>query len=160
MSMMRRYIGLSKIKATVDLVKNDLGDGGIEKLVIFAYHRNVIEALRRELSQFHPVVVYGGTPPEKRQKNIDKFQDGKRCRIFIGQIVAAGTGINLTVAHNAIFVEPDWVPSNNAQAAMRLHRYPQKKPVLIRFLMIQHSIDEEISRAYRKKAKMISQVFD
>ena len=159
MSTLRMFIGLAKVDGAVKLIKNDL-DGGVQKIVIFAYHRCVIKALEYYLKDYGVVTIWGGTSPKRKKKNEDRFTNKPKIRVFIGQTEAAGTNINLAAAHNVVFVEPDWVPGNNAQAAMRVHRHPQKKPVLVRFLALDKSIDEHICKTFRRKAASISAMFD
>jgi SWI/SNF-related matrix-associated actin-dependent regulator 1 of chromatin subfamily A len=158
-STLRRYTGLQKVQAVADLVSEELESGAYEKIVIFAIHQGVIEGLRRKLTKYGAVTLYGGTPPGKRQINIDRFQNTKRTRVFIGNIMAAGTAITLTSAHQVLFIEQDWVPGNNAQAAMRCHRIGQTKPVTVRFVGLANSIDEKIVYALRRKTKDLTTVF-
>jgi SWI/SNF-related matrix-associated actin-dependent regulator 1 of chromatin subfamily A len=159
-STLRRYNGLQKLAPVIELIKQELKSKAYDKLVIFAVHRDVIEGLRQGLMEFNPVTLYGGTPAEQRQRNIDRFQKVKKTKIFIGNIQAAGTAITLTAAHQVIFVEQDWVPANNAQAAMRCHRIGQTKPVFVRFIGIANSIDNQIASILRRKTKQLTELFD
>lgn len=159
-STLRRYTGIQKVQASADIVSQELLNNAYRKIVIFAVHRDVIEGLRAKLSKFKPVTLYGGTDPGTRQKNIDKFQNNPKCRVFIGNIQAAGTSITLTAAHHVLFVEQDWVPGNNAQAAMRCHRIGQVNPVFVRFVGLANSLDERISRVLKQKARQLSLLFD
>lgn len=159
-STLRRYTGLQKVQATAEMIAAELEAGAYEKVVIFAIHQGVIEGLRSRLSKFKPVTLYGGTKPEKRQRNVDKFQRSPKCRVFIGNIQAAGTAITLTAAHNVVFIESDWVPGNNAQAAMRCHRIGQTKPVTCRFVGLSGSIDEKISQVLKRKTRDLTKIFD
>lgn len=159
-STLRRYMGVQKAIPLADMVIRELDDGAYNKLVIFAMHRAVIEELRTKLKKFNPVTLYGGTPPNTRQANIDKFQKDKRCKVFIGQVQAAGTAINLTAAHHVLFAEYDWVPANNAQAAMRCHRIGQTQPVFVRFAVAAGVIDEVVLKVVRRKTKELASIFD
>jgi SWI/SNF-related matrix-associated actin-dependent regulator 1 of chromatin subfamily A len=159
-STLRRYTGLQKVEKTAELIAGELASGAMDKVVIFAIHRDVIEELRVRLSKFKPVTLYGGTDPERRQRNVDKFMKNPKCRVFIGNILAAGTAITLTSAHNVVFIEQDWVPGNNAQAAMRCHRIGQLKPVLVRFVGLADSIDERVAQVLKRKTREIAQIFD
>ena len=162
-STLRRYIGLQKTPAVIDIIKGELESNAYDKLVIFAIHRDVIESLRVGLSKFKPVTLYGGTPADKRQQNIDKFVKDKRCKVFIGNIQAAGTGIDKlqTVCHNAVFLETEWVPGLNAQAVMRLHRIgAMGMPVNVRIVSVADSLDEQIARVLRRKTKDLTEIFD
>lgn len=157
---LRRYTGLQKVEAVAELVASELRSGAYEKIVIFAIHQGVIELLRQKLRKFHPVTLYGATPPHKRQMNVDKFQLYKKYKVFIGNIHAAGTAITLTAANQVMFVELDFVPGNNNQAAMRCRRIGQKRPVFVRFTSVANSIDERITAILRRKSVEIAALID
>ena len=98
----------------------------------------------------------------KQIERIDKFRDIWKHRVFITQIQAGGTGIDglQTACNNVLFVESSWTPSDNAQAAMRVHRIGQKKPVLCRFVSLADSLDEAVQAVVRRKTEMVSQLLD
>lgn len=157
---LRRYVGLQKVKPVIDLVLEELNANAYEKIVIFALHRDVIEQLRVGLNKFGPVTLYGGTDPDQRQKNLDRFQNNPKCRVFIGNIQACGTAVNLTAANQVVFIEQDWVPGNNAQAAKRCHRIGQDKPVFVRIIGIDGSFDQHIATTVLRKMREITKIFD
>lgn len=157
---LRRYTGLQKVDGIADLVAQELENGDYAKIVIFAIHQGVIEGLRHKLRRFKPVTLYGQTPAAKRQINVDKFQKNPKCRIFIGNIQAAGTAITLTSAHNVLFAEQSWVPGENAQAAMRCHRIGQERPVFVRFAGLANSIDAKVASTLRRKTRELMHLFD
>jgi SWI/SNF-related matrix-associated actin-dependent regulator of chromatin subfamily A-like protein 1 len=159
-STLRRYSGLQKVEPVADLIKEELLNKSYKKIVVFAIHRDVIEGLRSRLKDFGAVTLYGGTPPEKRQKHIDSFQRDAETKVFIGQIQAAGTALTLTAASNVLFVEQDWVPGNNSQAAMRCHRIGQQLPVFVRVAGLATSIDERIAQVLRRKMVDHTAIFD
>lgn len=159
-STLRRYIGLAKLNKVLDIIEEELESKAIDKIVIFAMHQQVIELTRTRFRKFGAVTLYGGTPTAKRQQNIDSFQNNPRTRVFIGQVVAAGTGITLTSAHEVAFIEADWVPANNAQAAMRCHRVGQTKPVRVRFFTCAGSVDEDVMRVLVHKTREIAKIMD
>lgn len=155
----RKYVALAKVPAIVETVTGELQGGEMRKVVIFAYHKTVIDQLHIDLKEFHPVKLFGGTPADKRQRHIDMFNDpDSECRVFIGQILAAGTAINLTVANELIFVEQDYVPGNNAQAVMRCHRIGQERKVRVRIFSLANTIDEHIEELLAKKMKLITEI--
>ncbi len=160
MSTLRRYVGLQKVKACAELVRQELNDKAYEKIIIFAIHSEVIAGLMNALKEFAPVVLTGKTGLTARQMAIDDFQNKKDTRIFIGNIDAAGKAITLTAAHQVLFVEQDWVPGNNAQAADRAHRRGQLVPVTVRVASMADSIDEKVTKVLIKKTKELSQIFD
>lgn len=165
---LRRYVGIQKIQGTVDLAKEFLDNEhtGLNKrfrgrkLVLFAVHQEVIEGLRRGLLEYSPLTIYGGTPHEKRQSHLDKFQTDTKHRVFIGQIHACGIAINLTAANHIFMVESDWVPTTILQAIMRCRRIGQTETVHVKFLGVANSIDEHITRVLQLKTNEIAKVFD
>lgn len=159
--LMRQYCGLQLVEPVLDLVCKELERKAYEKIILFAVHRDVIENLRRDFVQrgVDCVTLYGATPPDQRQKNIQRFQTNKKCKVFIGNIQACCTTISLTAAHNILFVESDWVPGNNAQAIMRAHRIGQTLPVFVRFAAIKNSIHERIIHTLKRKTEELTLLF-
>lgn len=159
-STLRRYIGMQKVQAVADTIFDELENNAYEKIVIFALHRDVIEALKIKLEKFGIVTLYGGQDDEKKQKHMDRFQNNKKCRVIACNILAAGTAITLTAADQVAFIEEDWVPGNNAQAVMRVHRIGQTRNVLVRVFGLAESVDQKISNTLKRKMKELTQIFD
>lgn len=159
-STLRKYLGLQKVKVVADMVTEELTNKAYDKVVIFAVHRDVIEGLRQRLRKFGAVTCYGNTDPKSRQQHVDSFQNNPKCKVFIGNIQAAGTAITLTAANQIVFIEQDWVPGNNAQAAMRCHRIGQERPVFVRVCCVEDSLDEKIASILKRKTLDIIEIFD
>ena len=160
MASLRRLTALAKAKPVAAQLSAELKDHAYDKVVVFAYHRAALEALREELAEFNPAYVVGGMANQERQSEIDRFQTDPSCCVFIGQITSCSTAITLTAANQVVFVEMDWVPATNAQASKRCHRIGQSKPVIVRSFGLANSCDEIVARALAKKAQMISEVLD
>jgi SWI/SNF-related matrix-associated actin-dependent regulator of chromatin subfamily A-like protein 1 len=156
---LRRYLGMQKLPAVCDILAQELESEMLDKVVIFAVHQSVIEGAREKLRKFGAVTLYGNTPPLKRQENVDRFMTDSKCRVFIGNIQAAGVGITLTSAYNVAFIEADWVPANNAQAAMRCHRIGQTMPVRVRFFTCADTVDEQIQKTLLRKTRELAKIF-
>ncbi|CAB5144391.1 HepA Superfamily II DNA/RNA helicases, SNF2 family [uncultured Caudovirales phage] len=157
---LRRYIGLAKLPRVLEIIEQELIENPKLKIVLFAIHKDVIECSREKLRKYGAVTLYGNTPAEKRQTHIDRFQTDPKCRVFIGNIQAAGTGITLTASNEVAFIEADWVPANNAQAAMRCHRIGQTRPVRVRFFSCAGSVDEDVMKTLIHKTRELSKIFD
>lgn len=157
---LRRYTGIQKINEIVKMVSDELRSNCYQKIVIFAVHRDVIIGLYQGLRAFKPVTLFGGHPDHKKERAVYQFQNVPSKRVFIGNIQAAGTAITLTAAHQVLFVEQDWVPGNNAQAAMRCHRIGQKKMVTVRIVSLKDSVDQKVNAVLLKKTKELLELFD
>lgn len=156
---LRRWVGLQKVGSVVELIKSELENNAYDKIVLFAVHRDVIEELEIGLKKFGAAKIYGGTPPAKRDKLVQRFQNDPKCRVFIGQVQAAGTAITLTAAAEVAMVEADWTPGNNAQAVMRVHRIGQTRKVNCRFFQLP-GYDERIQRVLKQRTRTLTEVFD
>lgn len=156
---LRKYIGLSKVPGYLAKIRPELREHRYEKLLIGAWHSDVIEFLHRELREFNPVILYGGTPADKRQGRIDKFKSNKACRVMICQ-VKVGIGFNATAAYNVDVLEPSWVPAENKQLIDRCHRIGQDAPVTARFFGCGRSVDEDIAKALANKSRELAKVFE
>lgn len=162
MTTLRRATELAKTPDAIAIAKQELTDGSMEKVVIFASFLESIESLEEGLKDFNPVVVTGKVTGAKRQDFIDRFQDDDTCRVFIGQIEAASTAITLH-AHgkctDVIIVSASWTPATNAQAVARIHRKGQPNSVHARFLHLANSLDEKILGKLLSKSKQLCAVY-
>jgi SNF2 family DNA or RNA helicase len=159
MATVRRNLGLAKVPLVVDYVNNVL-EGNHRKMLIFAWHQEVIRQLQEQLAVFNPVTIYGGTPPTARSHAITSFQEHPEIRIFIGQIRACGTAITLTAAQDVVFAESDWTPENNFQAAKRAHRIGQTQSVLARHLSVSNTFEVNLHRNLARKEREIAAMIE
>lgn len=156
---LRRYLGLSKLPAYLDIVRPELAARKYDKIIIAAWHREVMEELHRKLRDFGAVMLFGGTPAEKRQRLLDKFKTNRVCRVLIVQVKVA-IGFNATSAYRVDILEPSWVPADNKQCIDRAHRIGQDHPVMARFIGCNRSVDADVTRALANKSREIAKVFD
>ena len=158
-SALRHETALAKVPLVVAEAKRMLDSSAEAKLVLWAHHRDVVEAIMAELTEYSPVSIIGGDAADKRQQAIDDFQT-RNARVFVGSIQAAGVGITLTAASIAIFAELDWVPGNITQCEDRCHRIGQKDMVHCLHLVVDGSIDAMLAKTLVEKQKVIAQALD
>lgn len=163
MSRLLRLTGESKVRAAAEF----LGDLLIAapKIVVFARHREVMKSLRDQLELYgHGVVSYhGGMSDNQKREAVQRFADNPSARVFIGQIQAAGTGINglQGVCSHAVFAELSWVPGETGQAVDRLHRIGQKSDcVNIYFLHVPGTLESAVLGAHDSKTKVIDKLME
>lgn len=154
----RHETALAKVPKVVEYVTDVLESE--PKVVVFAHHRDVIELLRAGLAGYGAVTLTGDTPMADRKAAVEKFQTDAKTRVFIGNIMAAGTGITLTAASHVIFAELDWVPGNMSQAEDRCHRIGQRDHVLVQHLVLERSLDSYIAKTLVKKQAILDQAID
>jgi SNF2 family DNA or RNA helicase len=155
----RRAVGVVKADAVARWVKDQL-ESGLGKVVLFAHHREVIEIMAVALKAYAPAVLTGSSSPKEREAAVDRFQRNRFCKVFVGQLQAAGTGITLNAASDVVLVEQSWVPGDNEQAIMRIHRIGQRSACIARIAHVPNSIDEDIARACSRKLADIDKLFN
>lgn len=130
------------------------------KILVFAHHREVVKILAKELADYNPVTITGDTSMTARQAAVDTLQTDPNCRVFIGNMQAAGVGLTLTASSHVIFAELDWVPAVVSQAEDRAHRIGQVNSVLIEHLVFDGSLDARMAKVIVRKQAVIDQALD
>lgn len=120
----RRVLGEAKAPSVAEYVE-DLLESGVEKVVVSAWHKTVLEYLRKRLDKHGLVYMDGSTSGNNKQKAVDAFQQRDDIKIILGQMIPLGEGWTLAQAQDVVFAEPDWVPGKNDQMLDRIHRMGQ-----------------------------------
>jgi SWI/SNF-related matrix-associated actin-dependent regulator 1 of chromatin subfamily A len=161
----RRMLGLAKLRGATEYIIDMLDNlPPNRKVLVFAHHADVIKSLHAHLAEYSPAVLTGQSSPREREEAVDKFLKDPRCRVFVGNIQAAGTAITLVgptcKCSDVVFVESSWTPMDNAQAACRVHRIGQKDGVVVRMLSAAGTVDDLINSLLVRKAREFTQLFD
>lgn len=75
----------------------------------------------------------GSVRAEERFAAVNRFQTSSDIFCFLLSTRAGGIGLNLTAGDTVIFLDSDFNPQNDIQAAARCHRIGQTKFALIVF---------------------------
>jgi SWI/SNF-related matrix-associated actin-dependent regulator 1 of chromatin subfamily A len=148
--------GMRKVNAASEFI-DDLLQAG-EPVVVFAHHKDVVQALQSELKVHKPVTVVGDTPRAQRDKAIEAFQAGK-TKCIIGNIAAMSEGVDLSAADTIVFVECTWSTSALEQASSRVENITKNgiAPVIY-ILTIRASLDHTVLAKILKKQNIINQI--
>ena len=102
----------------------------------------------------------GSCRSEERFLSIKNFNSKESTFVFLLSTKAGGQGITLTSADTVIFMDCDFNPQNDIQAAARSHRIGQTKPVKIIRLVCKDSIEEIIIDRTTKKLQLSCSILD
>ena len=156
MAAIRHETALIKVELAMPFLLNLKAQ--LDKLLIFAWHRDVIEALSKAFDG-QCVLHHGGMNANQKQKSVDQFQDGN-AEVFIGNIASAGVGLTLTAARVVVFVELDWSPKKLEQAEDRAHRMGQTENVLVYYIVLDGSLDAAMASTICRKLNIIDKAID
>jgi len=157
-SDVRHKSALLKLPACLKLSDELLASGGIESLVIFGHHRDVLEQIHNHYGD-RSCVIYGDTPVKDRVPIVNSFQAGNFDIITAG-LKAAGVGLTMTRANTLIFFESDWNPATMRQAEDRLCRIGQTKMVHALYPVLNHSLDCNMLKMTVAKQNVIDRMLD
>ena len=159
-SQMRHATGILKIDPAADWITTHITGTG-RPLIAWCIHTEVIHQLADKLTHMLPHATvrtyYGATSKAERDATVADFQAGK-VDVLIAQITAAGVGLTLTRAQDALFVETEWTPALVTQAEDRIHRITQISPVTITTLIAQGTLDPVIHKVLTSKAATLDQL--
>lgn len=152
-----RLVARLKLRAVVDWVNHFLEETD-EKLVMFANHRKMLEAMSRRCNA-KSVLLYGGINSRGKKAVVDQFQNDKDTRLFLGN-QAAGVGIDLVAANTLGFAELWWNPQLHSQAMDRIHRIGQKRKTWVNYFVATDTIEDRLCRILQEKQAVVDALLD
>jgi SNF2 family DNA or RNA helicase len=142
----------SKLERLLELVDEAFESN--QKVIIFSYFRKTIDLVTHHLGDKAIGPITGSTSSQERQNLVDQFQNSPEPKALVGQIQAAGTGLNIQAASVIILCEPQIKPSLETQAIARAHRMGQVRTVQVHRLIVPESVDEQmLAMLARKQAE-------
>lgn len=158
MPTLRKNIGIAKVPHVLEYIRECLS--GVKKLVVAAYHQEVIELLRDRLSQYNPVVINGEVSKRDKRLAFEYFLSHENCRVIILQFKSGGTSLDglQFVCNNFYIVEPDWSDGDWNQLFGRLRRIGQRKPVNAIIALAENTLDESIMGSRNKKKIVVNRI--
>ena len=151
-------VSTAKLEALSDII--DTMQEENRKLVVmarFTAELDDIEALLQKRKIGYSI-VRGGI--KDRDEQVRRFQEDEDCRVFIGQIQAAGMGLTLTAASTMVFFSLDYNMANFDQAKARIHRVSQTENCHYVYLCCRGTIDNKVLRALRDKVDLAKTLVD
>ena len=150
--------GKAKVSsATPDYIADLVAQG--EQVVVMGHHAAVISNLEDALAKRNitTVKIVGGMGDAAKQEAERAFKAGE-VDVLIGNIQAAGVGLNLESAANLIFTQLPWSPGDLQQAADRIYRLTQQRNCTIHVLNALDSVDERMWAVLQAKAHVVDSI--
>uniref|UniRef100_A0A8C9BCW2 Chromodomain-helicase-DNA-binding protein 1-like n=1 Tax=Phocoena sinus TaxID=42100 RepID=A0A8C9BCW2_PHOSS len=144
----------------------------LDKLLAFLYSKGHRVLLFSQMTQMLDILqdymdyrgysyerVDGSVRGEERHLAIKNFGQ-QPIFIFLLSTRAGGVGMNLTAADTVIFVDSDFNPQNDLQAAARAHRIGQNKSVKVIRLIGRDTVEEIVCRKAASKLQLTNTIIE
>ena len=151
----RKYCSNQMVPNTIKMADDFISQG--EKVIIATCYDEELNTLKEYYGD--KCVVYNGKMSQKQKDAAQKaFMEDPNVMVFIGQVIAAGVGLTLTVSRTLIFNNIDFVPGNDRQMEDRIYRIGQHRDVNIYYQIFRGTQYERMWNTVMKKELIINQV--
>ena len=156
---LRHAAGKAKVKPAIDWMAK-YWQQYQKPLVVFAHHKDVVQGVWDKIDGVGRGFITGSTPDKERQALISKFQTGD-LPFLVCSTLAMKEGINLDAADTTLFVEREWVPAHERQAASRVRRITQESDVCHQVILsASDTVDTHFDKVVSEKEAIIKAALD
>lgn len=150
-----------KIDRAVELIQ-ELVDGG-ERIVLFSKFTAPLDELNNRLAtKGIPAAVYTGKTDQFLRDQIQLDFDARTAsktnpawKVLLATFSSAGESVNFNAATSCVFLDREWNPAKEDQAAGRLQRIGQENETTVFILHCRQTIDGWMRKLVSNKAEMI-----
>lgn len=131
----------------LDLIEEEIEaiiDYGEKAVVFSSFATLALPEFAARLSKYGALLYTGAMTTEERQQVHERFLTDSKARVMCASLRAAGVGLTWTVASHVYHTDSWWNPQVLNQADDRVHRIGQERPVLIKRLIAENTIEEAI----------------
>ena len=132
-----------------------------DKVLVFTQFREMTTPLSHALAEVfgrRGLVLHGGTPVQRRQGLVQRFQEDDRVPFMVLSLKAGGTGLNLTAASHVIHFDRWWNPAVENQATDRAFRIGQQKNVLVHKFVCRGTVEERVDELIAAKRRLADEI--
>lgn len=147
-----------KIERCKELVEEITANGN--KVVVFSIFKEPLNILQEELKEHNPLLCTGDVADDIISKNIDAFQTNTENEVILCTTSKMGTGVTLTAASYAIFLDLPWTAAVTQQCEDRIHRIGSKQPVFIYRLHCDNTVDMRVKKIVEGKEAIGDYIVD
>lgn len=156
---MKQILSSYKLKFIKEFVEDLEKNSSEGKIIIFS---QFIHSQTQLLEMFkdRACSILGDYSDTRRKNEEDEFNKNPDKTIMVASSLAAGVGLNLTIADKVIFVDLLWNTSDHKQCEDRAYRNGQKKAVSVFYMIARETIEDMIWQLFDRKDYIIKQLID
>ncbi|XP_027368431.1 DNA annealing helicase and endonuclease ZRANB3 [Abrus precatorius] len=138
------------------------GSENASKMIIFAHHLKVLDGIQEFICEkgIGFVRIDGNTLARDRQSAVVSFQSSPEVKVAIIGILAAGFGLDFSMAQDVVFLELPKCPTVMLQAEDRAHRRGQTNAVNVYIFCAKDTLDESHWKNLNKSLQRVSSTTD
>lgn len=136
------------------------------KLVVFSQFKPAVAAYVERIKKASPntpvYVMTGDVDKSKRQDLVKKWSSEPGAAVIVGIIKVMGTGLNMTAARHAQFIDKEYAPGLNKQAVDRLNRIGASTTQSIQVFeyFVRNSAEARVERIIKSKIATTDLIVD
>lgn len=154
----RMELGKAKIDAGVAWL-NDWLTSTEEKIVVFAYHREVVEKTVEKLGKC-AVKFYGGMSSKEKASAVDSFINNPSVRVIVMNMNAC-TGVDgLQIARTCFYIENTSLASLYQQSEGRIRRTNSKYDAYFAYRLVADILDPQILAVMQSRWAMSESIMN
>ncbi|KHJ44115.1 protein, SNF2 family [Trichuris suis] len=159
-----------KVKALIDTIIDVQKSAKEEhpKFVVVSEWVGLLDVISHHLrnNEITFTSITGPVPPEERTKRVERFNNlSSDPQVMLLSLTAGGVGLNLVGGNHLFILDLHWNPALELQAADRVHRLGQTRPVFIhngngrfcKFVCVD-TIEERVLALQEKKLQLAHSV--
>ena len=154
-TLVRQFLSKEMVKNSIELAEEMIEDD--KKVIIACVYQEEMDLFKEHFGK--KAVVYNGKMTVKQKDAAQKkFKEDPKVKVFIGQIIAAGVGLNLENSQVCIMNSFSYVPADNLQFQDRIYRLSQTKDVEVYFQLFNDTVSYDIWDKVLSKQYIIDSV--
>lgn len=130
-----------KLQVLDELLEKLISQG--RKVVVWTFYKKSLDEVTARYSQYSPVRVDGSVSISARREAVRSFQEDPSAMLFVGNPAAAGAGITLHAAYDAVYLSYSNQAAHYLQSLDRIHRRGQVSDEVNYYLLICKGTIEE-----------------
>ncbi len=138
---------------------DEICEGG-NKVLLFSQYVETLKILQDRMKSYQPLLYTGGLSDRQREEVIKTFKEDKSRQILLLSLKAGGVGLNLQEANLVFHYDLWWNPAVQRQAEYRVYRIGQTKPVFVRRLLTEDTIEAGIDKILRGKQELFDETIE
>jgi len=149
----------SKLEAQDSLLFKYLEEG--RKVIIWSGHPLTMNEMAEHYKSKNPIVIHGQneipkgmTKDEFKNERLELFKKSKDHNLLIASYYVLSSAVNIVQATRTIYFDRSQNPTAWMQSLKRIHRIGQNERTIVHPLITEHSLEERLNRALKRKDKL------